>query len=116
VVFLGFCVGAGGGYALGQAIGLGFNGSTILGWILGPLLAFLVWRWKSYRAAFRVERYRAAAQELRRTDPDTYEEILAHAYGSPAEQAAMSDPDAYVALFLREAERAGLVSGTPQPN
>jgi hypothetical protein len=66
---------------------------------------------RSYRAAFRVEQNRAAAQELRRDDPDVYSQILAQATGTDAEEAARRDPDAYVALFLAEARDAGVIGG-----
>jgi hypothetical protein len=53
-----------------------------------------------YKAAVRVETNRAAAVELRETDPALYAQVLAQADGSEAEEAARRDPDAYVALFL----------------
>lgn len=68
-------------------------------------------RRKSYRAAFRVEQYRAAAQELRRDDPETYWRIVEQATGSDAEAAARRDPDAFAALFLAEARDAGVIKG-----
>jgi hypothetical protein len=58
------------------------------------------------RAAFKVETYRAAAEQLRQDDPEMYLRILAGAEGEAASVAA-SYPDAFVALFLAEVE-AGL--------
>jgi hypothetical protein len=68
-------------------------------------------RKRSYRAAAQVERYRAAAQELRGNDPDHYSQIVHQAQGSEAVAAAREDPDAYVALFLSAAEEAGVIDG-----
>jgi hypothetical protein len=62
-----------------------------------------------YRAAINVEKHRGDAQALRRDDPALYEEILHQADGSEAEAAAQQDPDAFVALWLTEAERAGVI-------
>lgn len=61
-----------------------------------------------YAAAVRVERYRGAAEALRRDDPATYARVLQQADGSEAEDAAARDPDAYVALFLAAASDAGV--------
>ena len=69
-------------------------------------MGFFSRRKRGYQAAARVGRYRAAAEELRETNPETYQEILRQAEGSEAEAAAASDPDAFVALFLA-AEDAG---------
>ncbi len=57
---------------------------------------------RGYRAAFRVEEHRAAAEQLRREDPETYQRILEMAEGEAAE-AATRDPDAFVALFMAAA-------------
>jgi len=64
---------------------------------------------RGYRAAFKVERHRAAAEQLRTEDPEVYRQILSQADGSTAEEAAGRDPDAFVALFLAEAEEAGVI-------
>jgi hypothetical protein len=65
-------------------------------------------RLRGYRAAFRVETHRAAAEQLRREEPETYRQILAMAEGEAA-VAATKDPDAYVALFLAAAEDEGVI-------
>lgn len=74
-------------------------------------MGFFSRRKRGYRAAARVERYRAAAKELRETNPEMYRQIVHQADGSDAEAAATRDPDAYVALFLAEAEDAGIIGG-----
>jgi hypothetical protein len=71
-------------------------------------MGFFSRRKAGYKAAVRVERYRATAEQMRQNDPEMYEQILRQADGSPAEAAAARDPDAYVALFLAEAENAGV--------
>jgi hypothetical protein len=107
VVLLAFLIGAAAGYGIASdGIGLSKGASLAIGWAAGLLLALIVWRWRSWRAGFRVENYREAAQTLRISDPDTYEKILANAHGTEAEDAAMRDPDAYVALFLAELHRS----------
>lgn len=63
---------------------------------------------RGYRAAIRVETHRVAAEQLRQEDPETYQQILAMAEGEGA-KAAASDPDAFVALFLAEAEKQGII-------
>ncbi len=63
-------------------------------------MGFFRRRAAGYRAAVRVERYRAHAAQLREDDPDSYARMLAQADGSDAEGAARRDPDAYVALVL----------------
>lgn len=63
-------------------------------------MGFFKKRAEGYEAAFRVEKYRAAAVEMRESDPTVYAQVLAQADGSEAEGAARRDPDAYVALFL----------------
>jgi len=63
-------------------------------------MGFLRRRAAGYKAAFRVEKYRAAAAELRQSDPSLYNQLLAQAEGGEAEAASRRDPDAYVALFL----------------
>jgi hypothetical protein len=72
-------------------------------------VGFLSRRKRGYRAAFRVEKYRAAAEQLRTENPELYQQILSQADGSDAEEAARREPDAYVALFLAEAEDEGLI-------
>jgi hypothetical protein len=66
--------------------------------------------WRSYAAAVRVERHRAAAESLRLTDPETYRQILDTAEGEAAESAGQ-DPDAYVALFLSYAQDDDVFTG-----
>ena len=61
-------------------------------------------RRKGYRAAIHVERYRSRAEQLRQDNPELFEQILAQADGSDAEDAARRDPVAYVALFLKAAD------------
>lgn len=63
---------------------------------------------RGYRAAFRVEKHRAAAEQLRREEPEMYQQILGMAEGDAAEAAA-NDPDAFVALFLAAAEDEGVI-------
>ena len=64
---------------------------------------------RGYAAAWRVERWRSAAEVLRVTDPDAYEQILAQAKTDPAATVAAShDPDAYVAIFLSYANEEGV--------
>lgn len=58
---------------------------------------------RGYAAAFRVERYRGAAESLRQNDPESYKKILDMADGEAAE-AARTDPDAFVALFMSYAD------------
>jgi hypothetical protein len=70
-------------------------------------------RLRGYRAAFKVEKYRAAAEELRRDEPETYQKILSMVEGEAAEGAAR-DPDAFVALFLAEAADHGVIRD-PRP-
>lgn len=64
---------------------------------------------RGYRAAFRVEKYRAAAEQMRIDDPEMYQTILSQADGSAAEEPARRDPDAYVAIFLAEAADEGII-------
>jgi hypothetical protein len=80
-------------------------------------MGFLKRKAAGYKAGIRVEKYRAAAADLREREPETYARVLAQADGSEAEGAAHRDPDAYVALFLaswndaeREEGRTGVVS------
>jgi hypothetical protein len=70
--------------------------------------AMLLWRRRRrYRAAFRVERYRAAAEHMRVHDPETYRRLLSHANGAEVADAVRRDPDAYVALLLAETGNMG---------
>jgi hypothetical protein len=71
-------------------------------------VSFFRKRARGYRAAFRVEGHRDAAERLRLEDPDTFAQIVAQADGSDAEAAAQRDPVAYVALFMAAAEDVGL--------
>lgn len=93
-------------WAIGYAAGIknGTNGAMAAGYGGGALLTLLIvlfLRQRSYRAAFRVETWRGRAAELRLSDPDTYQHILAQARSDPgAFAAAQRDPDAYVALFM----------------
>jgi len=61
---------------------------------------------RGYKAAFKVETHRAAAEQLRREEPETYQQLLAVAEGEAA-QAAARDPDAFVAIMLAELENQG---------
>jgi hypothetical protein len=70
--------------------------------------SWLAGRKRGYSAAWRVEEYRAGAEQLRADDPETYWGIVSQADGSPAEEAAGREPDAYVALVLAEAEKRGV--------
>jgi hypothetical protein len=72
--------------------------------------AWLSHRRHAYRAAFRVELHRHAAERLRREHPDLYNELLAQSEGSDAEAAARRNPDAYVALMLAELADAGVTT------
>ena len=65
-------------------------------------------RKESYRAAARVEEHREAAQALRTDHPEMYSNIVEQAKGTAAEAAAQRDPDAFVALFLAQAQDAGV--------
>jgi hypothetical protein len=75
-------------------------------------MGFLRRRARGYRAAFRVEKYRADAVQLRQDDPDSYAQMLAQADGSEAEEAARRDPDAFVALILAGLDDA--ISADPE--
>jgi hypothetical protein len=101
-----FLAALGGGYAIARALGASEGWSAGAGWA-AAILVFLFGRRRGYRAAFNVERYRRAARQLQTSDPATYEQIVAQADGSEAEHAARRDPDAYVALFLAEANKIG---------
>jgi hypothetical protein len=70
-------------------------------------------RAKSYRAAFRVEQNRAAAEALRNENPDLYRQMLEQASGSDVEEAARQDPDAFVALLIAEMRDAGVIDTSP---
>lgn len=78
------------------------NGATFLV-VFAVVGSWLFYRRHAYRAAFRVELHRHAAEQVRTERPDLYAQILAQADGSEAEAAARRNPDAYVALFLAEA-------------
>jgi hypothetical protein len=69
---------------------------------------------RGYRAAIRVEKYRAAAEQLRREDPAIYDEILARAEreATRGRGGPPRDPDAFVALFLAEAADAGVIGSS----
>lgn len=85
----------------GGSMAAGYGG----GFVLTLALMALVRRW---RPAVRVERWRAAAVELRRNNPALYQAILARATDPEAARAAAGDPDAYVAIFLSMMEESGL--------
>lgn len=57
-----------------------------------------------------MERWRSDAEELRRTEPELYEQILAQADTDDPRIAGSvaDDPDAFVALFLAAANEAEL--------
>ena len=101
-----FLAALGGGYAIAHALGASEGWSAAAGWAAGIAL-FLFSRRRGYRAAINVERYRFAARQLRMSDPLMFERILVQAEGSHAEDAARRDPEAYVSLFLAEADKAG---------
>ena len=63
---------------------------------------------RGYKAAIRVERYRARAEQLRDDDPAEFKEILSQADGTDAEASARRDPIAYVALLMHAADDAGV--------
>jgi hypothetical protein len=78
---------------------------------------------KGRRAAARIERWRPDAEQLRASNPDLYARILGQSNWSEAElgagartsfsvssSATAHDPDAFVALFLAEAKRVGVIS------
>lgn len=67
-------------------------------------MGFFRQRAKGYKTAVRVEKYRAAAVQLRENEPELYAQALAQANGSEAEAAAKRDPDAYVALVMAAVE------------
>lgn len=71
-------------------------------------MGFFSRRKRGYRAVIRAEQHRAAAEHIRRDNPELYQQILARAYGTEAEEAATANPDVYVALFLAEAQEAEL--------
>jgi len=79
-------------------------------------------RRKGVRAAARIERWRPVAEQLRASNPDLYARMLEQANWSEAKtgvaartsfsvsfSALAHDPDAFVALFLAEAERVGVI-------
>jgi len=72
-------------------------------------MGFFARKKRGYRAAIRVEKFRADAEFIRRSNPALFDQILSQASGTEAEADARADPDAYVALFLAEAKDAGLV-------
>lgn len=59
-------------------------------------------RKRGYQAAWKVEKWRPQAEQLRREDPELYERILGEASGDAA-AAAQRDPEAFVALWLEAA-------------
>jgi hypothetical protein len=85
----------------------GTGASVAVGWGGGLVLTLLVLALRRRRApAMRVERWRAAAADLRVNDPEMYQDILAQANSDPeAAAAAARDPDAYVAIFLSYAQK-----------
>jgi hypothetical protein len=112
--FVLFLVVLGGGYAVAHdVLGLSVGASSAAAWAMAFTGMFLWRRRRGYRAAFRVERYRAAAEHMRVHQLEMDREILSHAAGSEAESAALRNPDAYVALFLAEAEDMGYGYASP---
>jgi hypothetical protein len=110
VRFVLFLVALGGGYGIAHALGAPEGWAAASGWaaaIAGWVALRFVSRRRGYRAAFRVERYRAMAEQLRAEDRETYSQILAQATNTEAQAAAQRDPDAFVALFLAEAASSG---------
>jgi hypothetical protein len=61
----------------------------------------------------RVEENRAAAQALRRDNPALYDRAIAEGMDSGAADAVRNDPDAWVALWLSEARKAGIIGTSP---
>jgi hypothetical protein len=75
-----------------------WRGEVTMGWLSKRL--------RGYRAAIRVETWRKQAEELRREDPDMYEEILELTEADPElAPAVRRDPNAWVALWLEENSR-----------
>lgn len=101
-----YLVALGGGYAIAHALGASEAWSAGAGWALAGVL-FLFRRRKGYRAAIHVEQRRSRAEQLRVHDPEMYQQILAQANGTDAEDAARRHPDEYVALFLKAADDVG---------
>lgn len=73
-------------------------------------MGFLRQRARGYQAAIHVAQYRSRAEDLLDNDPDLYEQILAQANGTEAEEAARANPVEYVALFLKAADDVGVTS------
>jgi hypothetical protein len=105
LVFLGAM---GSSYGIADALGASPGVAAGIAWAAALLSVYVVSRWRGYRAAFRVETHRAAAEQPRRESSQTYQQILTMAEGEAAEAAA-KDPDAFVALFLAAAADEGVV-------
>jgi hypothetical protein len=104
-----FIVALGAGYLIAHSLGASVGWSNAAGWgtaIAVLVIARVVQKREGYRATIHVEKNRAAAVYLRKTDPETYRRALALADGTEAEAAARRDPDAYVALVLHYGELA----------
>jgi hypothetical protein len=90
------------GYGIAHALGVFGGGATAVGFALAlasiPLTGRLQ---RGLVAAGRARDYRLAAEEMRDSDPQHYQQILSFARADPeAAAAAKRDPDGYVAVFL----------------
>jgi hypothetical protein len=72
------------------------------------MIAAMFQKLRSYRAGFRAEKWRAAAEQLREDDPQLYQRILSEATPE-VEDAVRKDPDAFVALWLASAKDVGVI-------
>jgi hypothetical protein len=63
---------------------------------------------KGHQSAFDADRYRAAAEKLRDTNPEVFSQILRETDGSPAGPVAMGDPVTFVAWYLEMREELGV--------
>jgi hypothetical protein len=85
-------------------VAIGWGGGLILALLIGAVF----YRRRSSATGFRIEQWRAEAVQLRLSDPDKYQQVLAQAVEDPAVRAAAQrDPDAWVALVLSHATEAG---------
>jgi DnaJ domain len=86
----------------------GTNASLAVGYGGGAVLFVVVLLFlRRWRPAIRVEKWRAAAANLRETNPSLYQAILNQAEGD-AVAGAERDPDAFVAIFLSFMAESGM--------